>query len=215
MKNKRKEVDCRSVILIVIASVVILTLIGFTIYDFIKKDNITDTIKNFTSIFTCVTASLSLYIASITRKENYSIRKEERKKDISYAWYKSLVIDRHLNDIFRFFEQCLSLIDVFESIDKNRDAMTYSDYEEKIKLEIVQPFTKEYTKLQQALISDITIIDNTLSVNTNKTLTNFQDGFLEKIQNRNADYNYIKSYINGVQQELIINIKEYNFKIIN
>ena len=126
-----------------------------------------------------------------------------------------MVIDRHLNDIFSFFEQCLSLIDVFESIDKNRNAMTYSDYEEKIKLEIVQPFTKEYTKLQQALISDITIIDITLSVNTNRILTDFQDGLLEKIQNRKADYNYIKSYIYGVQQELISNIKEYNFKIIN
>ena len=215
MNNKKKEVNCTSIVLIVIVSAIIITLIIFTICDFIKKDNITDTIKNFTSIFTCVTASLSLYVASTTRKENNSIRKEERKKDISYAWYKSLVIERHLNDIFKFFDKCVSLIGEFENIDKERDNMAYSAYEEKIKTEVVHPFTKEYTKLQQGLISDITIIDDNLSVNTNKILTDFQDGFLAKIQSRQADYNYIKSYINGVQQELISNIKEYNFKIID
>ena len=215
MKSKKKDVNWISVILVIIASAVILTLIVFTICDFIKKDNVTETVRNFTSIFTCITASLSLLVASTTRKENQIIRKSERKKDIAYAWYKNLVIDRHLNDIFKFFNQCIALIDIFEDIDSKRDAMAYSDYEQKIKSEIVHPFTVEYTKFQQGLISDITIIDDNLSIKTNKVLTDFQDGLLEKIQNRNADYSYIKSYINSVQHDLINNIKEYNFEIIN
>ena len=174
-----------------------------------------DVIKNITSIFTCLTASISLFITTIIRKENLKNRVVDRKNNVMQKWYNSLIIERHLNDIFSFFDNCSNLVIILKEINEKRGDLSYSDYDEQCKQSVMKPFTEQYTNLQYGLISDANVIDTELSNQLNCIFVNFQDEFLEQTQVKDPNYAIMKNYIIDTQSELVKLLRDYNVNIMN
>ena len=59
--------------------------------------SIEDTIKDIATILTCITASSSLLIASLVRRESAQNRIKDKEIAINQKWYNTLVIERHLD----------------------------------------------------------------------------------------------------------------------
>lgn len=187
----------------------VLLLIFLEICDF-KTSRAEDKIRNVTSIFTCITASVSLYIASAARKEAINNRIIDRKNDITQNWYNTLIIKRHLEAVLMFFDSCVKLIGVLKEINANRENISYSDYDEQCKAKVMKPFTKQYTRLQYSLVSDAKIISVELSNKLYELFAEFQDGFATRVDTKNPNYETIKNYITDTQVNMVKLIKEYN-----
>lgn len=206
-----------SVLFFICLALSIAFLIYLTYQDYTKSANnntlnMSDTIRNSTAIFTCITASLSLFIASTNKRDAEKNRLTNQENNISQNWYNTLIIKRHLNNILTFFDNCSKLVDVFEEIDKTRENIAYSEYDNKCKENVIRPFTSQYTELQAKLISDAGIIDSSLAMSLRDAFTKFQDNFLEQTQVKTPDYNKMKSYIIESQKQVVTLIKDYNLK---
>lgn len=196
-------------------AVSIISLIILEYQDYTKSINdntfsISETIRNVTAIFTCITASLSLFLASVNREESEKNRIINRQNDILQNWYNVLIIERHFNNILMFFDGCCKLVDKFEKIDRTRENISYSEYDNMCKDHVIRPFTTQYTKLQSALISDASVLDASLSASLRNEFNKFQDRFLEQIQVKTPDYNKMKTYIIESQKQVVTLLKDFN-----
>lgn len=206
-----------SVLFFAFLALSIVFLIMLAYQDYTKSTNnntfnIGDTIKNATAIFTCITASLSLYLASTNKRDSEKNRIINQENGIIQNWYNALIIERHLDNILTFFDDCSKLVDIFEEIDRTRGSISYSEYDNKCKEQVIRPFTTQYTELQSKLISDASVIDTSLSTSLCKEFTKFQDNFLEQIQVKTPDYNKMKTYIIESQKQVVKLIKDFNLR---
>lgn len=175
---------------------------------------IEDTIKDIATIFTCITASFSLLVASLVRRESAQNRKKDRELEINQRWYNSLVIERHLDNTLKFFSNCINLVEKLKNLDETRESLSYHDYGLKCKTEIISPFTSEYTSVQYGLVSDIRIIDDNVSTNVNTLFERFQDNFLGEIDKKSPNYNMMKSYVYTTRQNLLSILKQFDLSYI-
>lgn len=217
-----KRIDIKKIIwfvitvfYIAIVAYVLFKLCYLTVKSYDPLNNQSDIIKNVTSIFTCLTASISLFLTIKFKYDSYKEKKIDKKREIDYYWFKALIADKFMERIFTFFNTCNILVDKLkETNDRNVKAnWPHNTYLRKIKEDVIQPFTKEYTGLQQELILSTEIIDENLAEAIQTDFQNFQDEFLKYTDNMNPDYNQCKIMISDFQKKVISNLKTYNSKI--
>lgn len=204
-----------TVVYIAIVTYVLFKLCYLTVKSYDPVNNQSDVIKNVTSIFTCLTASISLFLTIKFKYDSYKEKKLDKKREIDYYWFKALIADKFMERIFAFFNTCNLLVDKLkETNDTNVKAnWPHNTYSRKIKENVIQPFTKEYTGLQQELILSTEIIDENLAESIQTDFQNFQDEFLKYTDNKNPDYNQCKIMISDFQKKVISILKLYNSKI--
>ena len=172
--------------------------------------SIGDTIKDIATIFTCITASFSLLVASLVRREAAQNRKSDRELDINQRWFKNLIIDRHLNDSLLFFSECENLVDSLQDLVKKRESLSCQEYDAKCKSEIVSPFTTKYTSIQYGLVSDMSIIDEDNSNEIKTLFEKFQDDYTSEIEKIAPNYNKMKNYVYDTRQQLLSILKQFD-----
>lgn len=179
------------------------------------NENIERIIKDIATLLTCITASVSLLIASLVRRETIQNRKKERELEINQRWYNELIINRHLNKSLSFFDNCINTVDKLKELNVKKENLTFADYEVQCKNEIVFPFTEEYTSVQYGLVSDLQIIDMEISENIKELFEKFQDDFINEIDRKTPDYSMMKSYIYNTRQGLLNKLKQFDLCNIN
>lgn len=175
---------------------------------------IEDTIKDVATIFTCLTASFSLLVASLVRRESAQNRIKDKEIAINQKWYNSLVIERHLDESLNFFSDCLDLVDKLKILNETSESLPIKDYNSKCKTEIISPFTLAYTKAQYGLVSDVLIIDSDISNQIDKLFQEFQDSFLVEIDKRTPDYNKMIRQVYSTRKELLSQLKQFDLSYI-
>ena len=193
-----------------VASIVLMIIVLCSNY---PSNNPLQSITSITSIFTCITATASLYLSSEIRKENLENTIKERQKDISQKWFDKIIIEKHFDNIFSFYKTCNKLVEELKELNSKSGNMNGNQYDKKVKEKIVAPFTKGYTSLQQELVADLSVLDKNLSNDISNTFSGFQDTFLNYLNIRHPDYDQIKSTIINSQKELLRLLKEYNTMI--
>lgn len=174
------------------------------------QENLESIIKDIATLLTCITASVSLLISSLVRRETIQNRKKERELEINQRWYNELIINRHLNKSLSFFDNCVNTVDKLKELNMKKENITVADYEAKCKSEVVFPFTEEYTSIQYGLVSDLQIIDIDISENIKELFEKFQDDFLNEIDRKTPDYSMMKRYIYNIRQKLLNTLKEFD-----
>ena len=175
---------------------------------------IEDTIKDVATILTCITASFSLFVASLVRHESAKNRIIDKEIAINQKWYNSLIIDRHLDETLQFFSDCINNIDDLKLLNESSESLSIKDYNSKCKTEIILPFTSAYTKVQYGLVSDVLIIDNDVSSQIDKLFQTFQDNFLVEIDKKTPDYNKMKRDVYSTRKELLTFLKQFDLSYI-
>ena len=175
---------------------------------------IEDIIKDVATIFTCLTASFSLLVASLVRRESAQNRIKDKEIAINQKWYNSLVIERHLDESLDFFSNCLNLVDKLKTLNETSETLPIKEYNSKCKAEIISPFTLSYTKAQYGLVSDVLIIDSNTSNQIDKLFQEFQDGFLLEIDKKTPDYNSMIRQVYAARQELLTLLKQFDLSYI-
>ena len=175
---------------------------------------IDDTIKDIATILTCITASFSLFVASLVRHESAKNRIIDKEIAINQKWYNSLIIDRHLDETLKFFSGCINNIDDLKLLNESSESLSIKEYNSKCKAKIVLPFTSAYTKVQYGMVSDILIIDNDVSAQIDKLFQTFQDNFLIEIDKKTPDYNKMKREVYSTRKELLIILKQFDLSYI-
>lgn len=213
MKKKHlKDALKYTIFFFMFATIVLLVIFACKDYD---SYELTETIRNITSIFTCITASATLTFTVLTREETKKERKDERKKDANYKWYNYLVVERNLNNTLSFFDECTNLVDTFKIVGIKREELTGKEYDDEVRKNIVGPFTQKYTNTQQQLIADASIINDDFSKKLQANFEKFQDIFIDFTQKQNPNYQEIKACILDSRCRIIKLIKEYCVDTIN
>ena len=194
---------------------VLFKLCYLTIKSYNPLDNPSDIIKNITSIFTCLTASISLLLTIKLKSDSHKEKRLDKKNEINYFWFKALIADKFIERIFDFFNSCNSLTDKLRETNESNVKLNWAHdtYSKRIKANVVVPFTKEYTRLQQELVLSAEIIDDNLAESIQAAFQNFQDEFLKYTESTNPDYNKCKLMIADSQKNIISILKVYNNNI--
>lgn len=172
--------------------------------------SIEDTIKDIATILTCITASSSLLIASLVRRESAQNRIKDKEIAINQKWYNTLVIERHLDESLDFFSECMDLVENLKNLNDSSDSLSIKEYNSKCKTEIISPFTSAYTKAQYGLVSDVLIIDSDISRQIDNLFQGFQDSFLIEIDKKTPDYNKMIRQVYSTRQELLTQLKQFD-----
>lgn len=124
-------------------------------------------------------------------------------------------LDKFIERIFDFFNSCNFLTDKLRETNESNVKLNWvhDTYSKKIKANVVVPFTKEYTGLQQELVLSAEIIDDSLAESIQAAFQNFQDEFLRYTESTNPDYNKCKLMIADSQKNIISILKVYNNNI--
>lgn len=194
------------------ATVAFLAVLAYKDYD---SNKLAETIRNATSIFSCITASATLTFTVLTRDETKKERKDERKKDAIYKWCNNLVVERNLNATLSFFDECINLVDDFKTVGIKREELTGKEYDDKIRKNIICPFTQKYIRIQQQLVADASIINEDFSKDLQSNFEKFQDVFIDYTQKQNPNYQEMKIRILDSRRKIINLIKEYSVSTIN
>lgn len=195
----------------VIVSSVIMSLIVMTILDFDKAD-LSETIKNIASIATCLIASLGLISATYVREETRVERKKDQEKMVWDYWYKKLILDRHLDEITEFFDQCGGFVDELQTVNCRRLSITGEEYDGLVKEKVITPFTKKHSAINRSIYLDLLIIDSNIANDIKLQLEKLQDDFLSEIEYPSPNYDNIKSIIQTINKDIITIIFEHNKK---
>lgn len=203
---------CSSIILIsVIVFSVIIALIVMTILDFDKAD-LSETIKNIASIATCLIASLGLISATYVREETRVERKKDQEKMVWDYWYKKLILDRHLDEISEFFDQCGCLVDELQTVNCKRPLITGEEYDDLVKEKVITPFTKNYSAINRSIYLDLLVIDAGVANEVKIQLVKLQDDFFSIIEYSSPNYDNMKSSIQTINKNIMVIIFEHNKK---
>ncbi len=178
--------------------------------------NCSELIRSCLQVMTCFIASLSLVFTIDSRAENIIMRKSNRKTELELEWFKSIVIERHLDSLFEFFSFTCSIVDIFNDVNTRQttEDMKHSQYLSDIKSKVVSPFTEKYIQVQQPLISDASIIDNALADNLKSAFNSFQDEFTSYIQNTEPNYEQMKNMVLENQKIVVKILRDYNMNIV-
>lgn len=200
---------------IAFVSYVLFKMCYLTVKSYDPSNNYSAIIRNITSIFTCLTASISLFLTVKFKLDSYKEKRVDKKCETDYYWFKALVADKFVERIFTFFNGCTSLVDELKKINETNVKANWqnSTYSKKIKDGIIQPFTQEYTTLQQELVLSTEIIDDKLAETIQAEFQNFQDKFLSFTDIKNPDYNQCRIIIACYQKKIISSLKIYNNQI--
>ena len=216
-KQKRNVVQ---VISIIAAVVVIIALLYFlarlAIIDY-NSETPNNPITNITSIITCLVASTSLLVTVYHSTLNRKARKNERKQDIEYYWYKALIVDKFLPKIFDFFTSCKdTLVESLQTVNERNEKnnLTNAEYKKFLKKEFLEPFTSQYTQVQEEIIITSAIVSDSLSLGLKEEFEAFQDKFLDLSQMQSPDYLKMKQCVIESQKNIITLIKTFNENII-
>lgn len=174
--------------------------------------NFSELIKNIIQVVTCFIASLSLILTVEARNESIKLKTNDKKVQINLEWYKTIVIERHLNNLIDFFNFSCALIDTLKKINSEHenDDITYKVYTKKIKSEVIQPFTEKYIQIQQALTLDASVISVDLSESLKDKFIKYQDDFIGYTQQPKSNYEQFKTGILETQRDIVKELKDYN-----
>ena len=176
--------------------------------------NIKESLKTIAPAFSCITAALSVILASVNMEETRKRYVEDQQTTVFNNWYNDLVTERHLPSLKTFFDNCDDLILVLYGINQNRATLTGSEYDKEIQKNVVSKFTTEYTKIHKDIVFDICIFDRKLSKMVSEQFQQFQDQFFTQLEeiNINPDkmYNLVKSKYNTIVKILMA----FNVKIL-
>lgn len=219
-KAFHKIISIIQIVFFVFLFVTVAFLIFLAVYHY--NNNITnksttyieDTIKDIATIFTCLTASFSLLVASLVRRESAQNRIKDKELAINQKWYNSLVIERHLDKTLNFFSDCINLIETLKNLNETSESLPIKEYNSKCKTDIISPFTSSYTTVQYGLVSDILIIDREVSNQIDELFQGFQDDFLLEIDKRNPDYNKMIRQVYSTRKELLTQLKQFDLNYI-
>ena len=205
------------VISVIIFLITILIIIGLVCSYNSEPNGTSELLKNCLQVATCFVACLSLVFTVDARNENIILKNKDKKLQLELEWYDSIVLKRHLDDVLSFFENSHSFIEKFKEINVRHEIedLNYSMYSGLVKKEVVQPFTQEYIKLQQTIVTDASIVDDNLANQLNSAFSLFQDDFTSYIQNTKPNYEEMKSVVLNAQKKIIKIIKDYNIDIID
>jgi len=198
----------------IIAAIVVVGLIVLTgcAWDNSEPASI---IENITATVTCLTASMSLIFTSIIRDEGKKRHSNDRKVEEELKWYQALVLDRYLQRLIGFFDDCQRLVDVFAEVNLKRGELNGNEYDELVKREVLLPFTEKYTAIHRDIVTDTQIIDSALSTTISKSFSDFQDSFSEYTDMQNPNYDKMKRDIKEQYASIIKTIMKYSNDIVS
>lgn len=186
-------------------AVVIALLISFCVCAFDCED-IPSSLEILATTFTAITSSLSVIIAAKNIVEMRKQFKETKKSEVFSRWYKDLIIDRHLNEIKLFFDECAKLINGVD-LEKEQKNLKGEEYDDLLAKSIFTPFTSGFTRLHRDLISDINIIDTELSNSISEDFSKFQDEFTELFNQKHVNNEKVqltvKKYYGSIVEKLM------------
>ncbi len=221
MRNKKIELKkCIFVITIFIFIVILLLVVGLLIALIIMScdPKYSDTPKNLisgiTSTFTCLIASVSLIVTVLIKHSSDKDKEKDIRVNTDYFWFKTIVLDKYLNDIFAFHDFCSSLLDKHKSLKESSHDLSHEEYLQKIKKDIIEPFTKEYIRLEEGLIQSTSIIDEEVSKFLMDQFQKFQDEFTDAVNSNAPNYDQVKKRVNQQQTIIIKYLKDYNLSIL-
>ena len=165
-------------------------------------------LKDFAPIATCITAGISAFLSGKNIIVSRKIHAEDREAAVFTRWYNELILDRHLDEIRDFYENCEELVVAFEKVNGKRDDVTGHEYDEMLKDDVISPFTTSFTTLRKNLVRDLALINRDLSLGISEKLQELQDNFFRYIDSPHANcsemQNMIKDSNHSVMRELIL-----------
>lgn len=224
MNTPEKNRKMPKVIGIIVGTVVILLVYVVTFIMIFDETDVPNSMKDIVSIFTCITAALSAVFSgmgvAVTLKqhqENCTITLKQHQENIQAAifsrWFNEIILNRHLDKIKDFCNHCEMLISEFKEIDDQKDQLTVIGYENQIQEHIVTPFTDKYTCVHKNLVSDLALIDRSLSLDISKTFQELQDRFVNELgssRDSGKMYDIVQEFNSSIMKQLM----GYNKKIM-
>lgn len=205
-------------VLYIILNIFLIALIIFLIYICVISFDRTDISKSLTimaSALTCVAASVSAMLASASLRESQKQYLENRKKETFDRWYKELVLSKHLDSIKRFFDECEELVKVFENIGVNRSQIIGTEYDNRVKNEVVNPFTTSFTSIHRNIATDISIINQDLSSTVSIQFREFQDEFLSNTEKTSFNSDEMINCVKKGYKNIISILLNYDVKMLD
>ena len=164
-------------------------------------------LKEFSPIATCITAGISAFLSGKNIIVARKLHTEDREAEVFTRWYNELILDRHLDKIEDFYNKCEELVCSFERVNKQRDSVTGTEYDEMLKSDVIKPFTLSFTALHKDLVRDLSLINRKLSLDVSEKLQRLQDDFFNYIDLSHANclemQKMIKDSNHSVMRELI------------
>ncbi|NJD03419.1 MAG: hypothetical protein FIA99_12690 [Ruminiclostridium sp.] len=175
------------------------------IYTIISWENIENAINNRQYIYLFESfGSISDVIVALTSLTNIGLiffffkkDKESRAKELKANkkayWFRTIVLEKYLIIIDKFFEENIKIVDTCKVIIENKSQYLADIYQQKIKEQFGR-YTDEKITITQSFADFITVIDKKLGFDIDKLFEKFQDNFNINLQNysmENEGYNDI------------------------
>lgn len=213
MNTPEKNRKMPKVIGIIVGTVVILLVYVVTFIMIFDETDVTNSMKDIVSIFTCITAALSAVFSGMGVAVTLKQHQENIQAAIFSRWFNEIILNRHLDKIKDFCNHCEMLISEFKDIDDKKDQLTVIGYENQIQEHIVTPFTDKYTCVHKNLVSDLALIDRRLSLDISKTFQVLQDRFVNELgssRDSGKMYDIVQEFNSSIMKQLM----GYNKKIM-
>ena len=92
--------------------------------------------------------------------------------------------------------------------------MQYQQIENAIKKQVVEPFTKSFTSMQNELLADINIIDEELGKDILTDFESFQDEYFECMERKEPNFSNMKTVCIKAQNRVLKRLKDYQIKSV-
>ena len=183
MKNKHNS---RGIIRAVFVTLWIAPYVVFFVLLF-DKCKASESIKEIMQVYTCLAAVLSAAFSGVAIFETRKQHIQDKQCAIFAWWYEEIVLKRHINSITDFFNKCLELVNVYQTILQDRPQITGAELDKRIEDEITSIFTPRYAELHKGLVRDLNLIDRQLGKEISELMGKFQDEFFAFFTATNVD----------------------------
>lgn len=201
-KNRKKP----NIIGIILCSGAVFLVYVISFIMVFDKADVSSSMRDIVSIFTCITTALSVALSGASIVTTLKQHQEDRQAAIFTRWYNEIILNRHLDKIRDFCNNCEILIAKFKNIDTKRGEWTGNKYEGQIKQDVITPFTDRFTCIHKSLVRDLALIDGKLSVDVSKIFQELQDDFVNELSSSHDDekmYEIVQRFSNNIMKQLM------------
>lgn len=181
------------------ALVLLILIIGGIYYlpyhVFWNQEDVDNSLNRLATIYTCLTAVIGALIAGAAAWLSWNMHTEDRQAEVFSYWYKTIVLERYLEEIDQFFDLAEDLTRKFRAIFAERDKLSGAAYDDRLRDEVTTLFTERYTGLRRRLVFDLDMFDHDLSKKVSSLFGSVQDIFFKEIDTLHPNFNKMEEQI--------------------
>jgi hypothetical protein len=166
-------------------------------------------IESFANIIIAIlTLSLGFYVFVYQRKkdnENKIETEQLHRKNIKLQWFKEIIIQPRIQNIFDFYE----------ALNKLKTDLNKSDIEDEEKIRIIGYIKLEQSKLRKSFLDLIQHINSELHQEISNNIDNLTDDLTNAVSNDELKLNNSKTFEREIQNKIQTSYNDVLSKIFN